>query len=86
MPPYSAGLALIHETKPKKPEAGDYGYSGVHDQGALPPPREGGPMALLIACVQEAKNANDEYLTRAIAAEKELEQAHVDKRAKTQGS
>jgi hypothetical protein len=46
-------------------------------------------MALLIACVQEAKNANDEYLTRVIAGEKNRggdDAAHVDKRAKTQGS
>jgi hypothetical protein len=37
----------------------------------LPAPKEGGPMALMIGCVQEAKKSNDEYLTIVIEKEKE---------------
>lgn len=62
-----------------QPQAGDYTYSGVHDQGVLPDMREGGPMAKLIACVQQAREANDEYLTKLIEAEKA---EHRDKKAK----
>jgi hypothetical protein len=42
-------------------------------------------MALLIACVQEAKTTNDEYLTRMIDSEKNQGDSHIDKRAKTNG-
>lgn len=54
-----------------QPEPGDFCYSGRHDSDVLPAPKEGGPMALLIGCVQEAKTANDEYLTSVIEKEKE---------------
>ena len=53
-----------------QPEAGSYTYSGMHDQGPLPPPKEGGPMATLIGCVQQAKRDNDKYLTEIIEHEK----------------
>jgi hypothetical protein len=59
----------------KQPQPGDYSYSGRHDDGPLPAPREGGPMAQLIACVQQAKKLNDEYLTSVIEKEGE-EQPH----------
>ena len=54
-----------------KPEPGEYTYSGQHDAGPLPPPRQGGPMEQLIACVQQAKATNDQYLTAVIQKEKE---------------
>ena len=65
-----------------QPHAGDYAYSGMHDQGPLPAPREGGPMAQLIACVQQAKQTNDEFLTQVIQDEKK-QSHHQDKRPKT---
>jgi len=54
-----------------QPAAGDYSYSGMHDQGPLlPVPRQGGSMAVLLACVDAAKDCNDEYLTGVIHQEK----------------
>jgi hypothetical protein len=49
-----------------KPEAGDFSYCGVHDQGLLPSVRSCGLMALLIGCVERAQLFNDEYLTGVI--------------------
>ena len=55
----------------------------MHDQGPLPAPREGGNMAKLIACVQQAKAANDQYLTQLIEIEKKGKVVqHHDKKAK----
>jgi hypothetical protein len=71
-----------------QPQAGDYSYSGMHDDGPLPAPHEGGVMSQLIACVQKAKQTNDEYLTGVIQEEKnritssEHEQ-HESKKPKT---
>ena len=57
-----------------KPDKGSgESYSGVHDQGPLPPLREGGPMAVLLSCLQEAKKFNDQYLTERIAAQLKTE-------------
>lgn len=55
----------------QQPQPGDYQYSGIHDHGPLIPPKEGGPMAQLIGCVQAAKQFNDNYLTNIINEEKE---------------
>lgn len=49
----------------------------------MPLPREGGPMAQLISCVQQAKAMNDEYLTKIIEQEKE-DKNHPSKKAKTE--
>lgn len=49
-----------------QPEAGDYNYSGMHDHGTLPFPREGGEYAQLIGFVCEAKKASDHFLTKVI--------------------
>jgi hypothetical protein len=71
-----------------QPQAGDYSYSGMHDDGTIPAPLEGGVMSQLIACVQKAKQTNDEYLTGIIQEEKnrttssENEQ-HKSKKPKT---
>ena len=77
----------IHYTQP---HAGDFSYSGMHDDGPLPALQEGGVMSQLIACVQKAKETNDEYLTGIIEEEKsrimsksEHEQQHESKKAKT---
>lgn len=56
-----------------KPDKNSDGYSGLHDQGPLPPLKEGGPMAVLMSCVQEAKNFNDQYLTEVISAQRKTE-------------
>ena len=53
---------------PTKPPAGSFTYSGMHDQGPLVSPREGGDMAILIACCEDAKAHTDEYLTQVIMA------------------
>lgn len=42
----------------------------MHDQGELPPLKEGGDMAVLIGCVEKAREFNDEFLTAAIQEEK----------------
>ncbi|GAX14957.1 hypothetical protein FisN_12Lh342 [Fistulifera solaris] len=62
---------LPEQDAAERPEPGEFRYSGRHDGGVLPPPKDGGPMALMIGCVQEAKNANDEYLTSVIDKEKD---------------
>ncbi|VEU37086.1 unnamed protein product [Pseudo-nitzschia multistriata] len=56
--------------EPVKPQPGDEGYSGMHDQGPLPEPKEGGPVAFLIGCVKAAKEHSDEFLTKCIEEEK----------------
>jgi len=61
---------IIH---PEKRPPGDDSYSGLHDQGPLPPLKEDGPMAWLLACVQEARKFNDEYLTEAIARQRKTD-------------
>jgi hypothetical protein len=62
----------------------------MHDDGPLPTLQEGGVMSQLIACVQKAKDTNDEYLTGIIEEEKiritsksEHEEQHESKKAKT---
>jgi hypothetical protein len=62
-----------------QPLAGDFSYSGVHDHGQLPDLRQGGPMALLIACVEQAKQKNDSFLTAEIQGNE-----HVDKKVKVE--
>eukprot|EP00533_Pseudo-nitzschia_delicatissima_P016489 CAMPEP_0197266598 /NCGR_PEP_ID=MMETSP1432-20130617/3100_1 /TAXON_ID=44447 /ORGANISM="Pseudo-nitzschia delicatissima, Strain UNC1205" /LENGTH=143 /DNA_ID=CAMNT_0042731485 /DNA_START=204 /DNA_END=635 /DNA_ORIENTATION=+ len=63
------GLAVGVE--PVKAQPGDDTYSGMHDQGPLPPPKEGGPIAFLIGCVGLAKQHNDAFLTKCIEEGKE---------------
>jgi hypothetical protein len=41
----------------------------MHDTGPLVPPKEGGPIAHLIAAIQQAKAYNDSYLTDMIEQE-----------------
>lgn len=41
-------------------------------------------MASLIACVLQAKQTNDEFLTRVIEEEKATKEEHKGKRAKTE--
>lgn len=53
-----------------QPEAGDYSYSGMHDHGPLPAPKEGGDIAQLIGCVEATKRFSDEFLTDVIKKEK----------------
>ena len=54
-----------------QPPAGSIVYSGRHDQGVLLP-RRGvtSPMARLVAAVQQAKQASNEYLTAVMDREK----------------
>lgn len=53
-----------------QPEPGDYSYSGMHDQGPLPKPIEGGKFAQIIGFVNAAKRASDAFLTEVIEKEK----------------
>lgn len=64
----------------KKPEAGDFSYSGMHDTGPLVKPVEGGVIASLIAAVQQAKDHNDTFLTRIIEAEKNSAEPRPEKK------
>ncbi len=66
-------VGLSEGVKPEKRPAGDESYSGLHDQGQLPPLIEGGSMAVLLKCLQEAKNFNDQYLTQVISEQKKVE-------------
>lgn len=52
-----------------QPQGGDYSYSGMHDHGPLPSPKEGGDFAKLIGMVHEAKKHSDEILTKLIKEE-----------------
>lgn len=63
-------IGLPEGVLPEKRPAGDDSYSGLHDHGPLPPLKEGGPMAVLLACAQQAKKFNDDYLTEVIAAQR----------------
>jgi hypothetical protein len=60
----------------------------MHDQGPLQPPKENGDMALLIGCVEEAKQFNDRYLTEVIDDERkqqsQKQEKHSAKRTKTE--
>ena len=66
----AAFIGLPDGEEPSKPEPGDYRYSGMHDHGPLPPPKEGGVFAQIIGFVNAAKNASDTYLTELIEREK----------------
>ena len=68
-----ATIGLPPSVEPVKPDPGDYSYSGMHDHGPLPPPREGGKFAQIVGFVNAAKKASDKYLTEVI----EKEKAHV---------
>lgn len=65
-------IGLPHGIEPTKPEPGDYSYSGMHDHGPLPAPKEGGQFAQIIGLVSAAKKASDVYLTELIEREKIL--------------
>jgi hypothetical protein len=65
-------IGLPHGIEPTKPEPGDYSYSGMHDHGPLPAPKEGGQFAQIIGLVSAAKKASDAYLTELIEREKTL--------------
>jgi hypothetical protein len=60
----------------------------MHDQGPLQPPKENGDMALLIGCVEKAKQFNDRYLTEVIDNERkqqsQKQEKHRAKRTKTE--
>ena len=49
-----------------QPNPGDYAYSGIHDQGELPPLKENGDLTKLLTCANKAKEFNDTYLTEII--------------------
>ncbi len=66
----AAIVGLHPSVEPVKPDPGDYSYSGMHDHGRLPPPKEGGQFAQIIGFVNAAKNASDAYLSDVIEKEK----------------
>lgn len=59
-------VGLEDRKKPTKPQGGDYNYSGMHDSGILPPPKEGGDFSLLIEMSNQARTYSDELLTSII--------------------
>ena len=44
-------------------------YTGRHDHGPLPPPRQGGPYEKLIGCVHAAKEFSNAFLTNVMKQE-----------------
>mmetsp|Transcript_23977 Transcript_23977/g.68916 ORF Transcript_23977/g.68916 Transcript_23977/m.68916 type:complete len:122 (+) Transcript_23977:123-488(+) len=66
--PATVGLAPGESAA--KAEPGSYAYTGMHDHGAFQSPKDGGPIALLIGCANEAQKASDKYLTEIIEREK----------------
>ena len=69
-----------------QPKGGDYSYSGMHDHGPLPAPKEGGDFALLIHMVQQAKKKSDELLTNVIEKEKNsAKMKRLEKQGQGQG-
>ena len=69
---------------PLQLEPGDYSYSGMHDDGPLPAPKEGGLWNQMISNVQAAKRFSDEYMTNIINQEKATKEAsHPPKKPKT---
>lgn len=65
-----ATIGLNAGSSPTKAEPGSYVYTGMHDHGEFPRPKEGGPMAVLVGCADEAKKASDKLLTQVIDTEK----------------
>jgi len=43
----------------------------MHDHGLLIPPKETGDFALLVGCVQKAKQMSDEFLTQVMDEERQ---------------
>lgn len=79
-------IGLPEGALPTKRDAGDYSYSGRHDHGPLPPLKEGGPLAILLACTQSAKDFNDGYLTEVIAKQQKSEKEEGASLDATSGS
>eukprot|EP00978_Attheya_sp_CCMP212_P003312 scaffold6828_cov53-Attheya_sp.AAC.2 len=74
-----ARLGLPEHEEPQKPQPGEYVYTGMHDHGPLPPPREGGEFARLVACANRARELSDALLTEIIDAQR---QQHTAKKVK----
>lgn len=65
-------VGLLPGIKPIPSQPGDYSYSGMHDQGPLPALKEGGPTtAVLLGCIQAAKEYNNVFLSELIEKEKQ---------------
>ena len=58
-----------------QPPPGSFVCSGRHDHGVLLPPRASLPMARLIAAVQQAKDASNQYLTAVMEKKKAIQLA-----------
>mmetsp|Transcript_27349 Transcript_27349/g.40377 ORF Transcript_27349/g.40377 Transcript_27349/m.40377 type:complete len:129 (-) Transcript_27349:27-413(-) len=66
----NTAIPTLGEIQDEGETVGSYGYSGKHDQGELPAPREGGDYAQLIGCVSAMKDFSNQYLTDRIKQEK----------------
>jgi hypothetical protein len=82
--PREARMGLTPHSTPNKPPAGSFIYSGMHDQGILDAPREGGDMAILIACCEDAKAHTDHYLTNVIMQQTETYTSEQQAKAQAQ--
>ncbi|GKY99376.1 hypothetical protein MPSEU_000892300 [Mayamaea pseudoterrestris] len=79
-----ARMGIPEGQNPTQPLAGDFSYSGTHDHGQLPALHQGGPMALMIAFAEQAKQTNDVFLTTEIQKGNSSthHHHHVDKKAR----
>lgn len=68
------GLPDNGDVEPPPSTPGLFSYSGRHDQGLLPQPREGGAYSQLIGCVQASKEFSDTHLTEVMKKEKSRKQ------------
>eukprot|EP00551_Chaetoceros_affinis_P013940 CAMPEP_0203690780 /NCGR_PEP_ID=MMETSP0091-20130426/3139_1 /ASSEMBLY_ACC=CAM_ASM_001089 /TAXON_ID=426623 /ORGANISM="Chaetoceros affinis, Strain CCMP159" /LENGTH=142 /DNA_ID=CAMNT_0050561049 /DNA_START=26 /DNA_END=454 /DNA_ORIENTATION=- len=75
----TARIGLAPGVEAIKPQGGDYSYSGMHDHGPLPLPKEGGNFAKLIGMVDEARKHSNNILTKII---QEQNEASKDKKKK----
>ena len=81
-----ARLGISSEESATPIVPGAVAYSGRHDKGPLPPPREGGAYAQLIGCVDATKDFSNKYLTDVMKQENSRKQEQQGQEGKSKRS